>query len=165
MRSGVADLPQGSLPASFGFQTLPSLVFLRPGTPFGPGITAQACDESGNVLNPIGEGAQWLLLLLLLLLMMMMMILVHASCCKLCWLGFTAQAGDEFGSVINPIGEGVHWLLSTTATKDSCCVLCRSGITAQACDEFSNVLNPIGEGAQWLLLLALLLFSRTFHGC
>jgi hypothetical protein len=55
MKSGVADLPQGALPASFGFQTLPSPVLFKPDTPYGPGITAQACDEFGNVINPIGE--------------------------------------------------------------------------------------------------------------
>jgi hypothetical protein len=55
MKSGVADLPQGSLPASFGFQTLPSPVLFKPDEPYGPGITAQASDEIGNVINLIGE--------------------------------------------------------------------------------------------------------------
>ncbi|WIA41057.1 hypothetical protein OEZ86_004693 [Tetradesmus obliquus] len=53
VRAAVADLPQGSLAASFGFQTLPSPALFSPAEPFGPGLTAQECDENGNVKNPV----------------------------------------------------------------------------------------------------------------
>jgi hypothetical protein len=51
----IADKPEGSLPSNIGFLLIASPALLVPGQPFGPGITAQACDENGNVINPIGE--------------------------------------------------------------------------------------------------------------
>jgi hypothetical protein len=55
MGAGIADLPQGSLQASFGFETIVSPSQFIPATPFGPGVRAQPCDENGKVAKPVGE--------------------------------------------------------------------------------------------------------------
>jgi hypothetical protein len=54
-KAKIADQPEGSLPPNVGFPLIASPALLVPGQPFGPGLTAQACDEDGNVINPIGE--------------------------------------------------------------------------------------------------------------
>jgi hypothetical protein len=53
-KAKIADQPEGSLPPNLGFLLLASPALLIPGQPFGPGLTTQACDENGNVLNLIG---------------------------------------------------------------------------------------------------------------
>jgi hypothetical protein len=60
-KAAIADQPVGQLPPNIGFLLIASPVLLIPAQPFGPGLTAKACDENGNILNPIGEGqaASW----------------------------------------------------------------------------------------------------------
>jgi hypothetical protein len=57
-KAAIADQPVGSLPPNIGFLLIASPALLVPAVPFGPGLTAQACDENGNILNPIG-GYRW----------------------------------------------------------------------------------------------------------
>lgn len=54
-KAAIADQPKGQLPPNIGFLLIASPALLVPTLPFGPGLTAQACDEDGNILNPIGE--------------------------------------------------------------------------------------------------------------
>ncbi|WIA20772.1 hypothetical protein OEZ85_005135 [Tetradesmus obliquus] len=96
IRAGVADLPQGSLAASFGFQALPSPALFSPAQPFGPGMTAQECDENGNVKNPVGFQALPSPALF--------------SPAEPLGPGLTAQECDENGNVKNPVepfGQGL----------------------------------------------------------
>ncbi|WIA29795.1 hypothetical protein OEZ86_012268 [Tetradesmus obliquus] len=52
-KAAIADQPKGQLPPNIGFLLIASPALLVPTLPFGPGLTAQACDEDGNILNPI----------------------------------------------------------------------------------------------------------------
>jgi hypothetical protein len=53
-RAAIAEQPVGSLPSYLGFLLIASPALLIPAQPFGAGLTAQVCDDSGNVANAIG---------------------------------------------------------------------------------------------------------------
>jgi hypothetical protein len=53
--AAIVDDLVGLLPSDLGFLLTASPALLVPRAPFGAGLTAQACDSSGKVINLIGE--------------------------------------------------------------------------------------------------------------